>query len=105
MTRIYTDVLGRAADPSGVNYWTGKLDRKEKTRGGVMVGFSESSEYLRKQAQNTDVSVAHIFLLDRVPTAAETKSWVDRQLAGIPHTTLIEEILASPAYAARIARG
>ena len=31
--------------------------------------------------------------------------WVDRQLAGTPHTTLIEEILASSAYAARIARG
>lgn len=104
VTRIYTDVLGRTADPSGVNYWTGKLDRKERTRGGVMVGFSESSEYLRKQAQNTDVSVAYIFLLDRVPNAAETKAWVDRQLAGVPHTTLLEEVLASSAYAARVAR-
>ncbi len=105
VTRIYTDVLGRTADPSGVNYWTGKLDRKEKTRGGVMVGFSESSEYLRKQAQNTDVSVAYIFLLDRAPTAAEIKAWVDRQIAGTLHTTLIEELLASDGYAARVARG
>jgi hypothetical protein len=103
VTRIYTDVLGRTADPSGVNYWTGKLDRKERTRGGVMVGFSESGEYLRKQSQNTDVSVAYIFLLDRVPNAAETKAWVDRQVAGTPHTTLIEEILASRAYAVRVA--
>jgi hypothetical protein len=105
VTRIYTDVLGRPADPSGVDYWTGKLDRRERTRGGVMVGFSESSEYLRKQAQNTDVSVAYIFLLDRVPNATEAKAWVDRQLAGTPHTTLLEEVLASSAYAARIARG
>jgi hypothetical protein len=105
VTRIYTDVLGRTADANGVNYWTGKLDRKEKTRGGVMVGFSESNEYKRKQAENTDVSVASIFLLGRVPTAAETKAWVDRQLAGTPHTTLIEELLASSAYAARIAVG
>jgi hypothetical protein len=68
-----------------------------------MVGFSESGEYLRKQSQNTDVSVAYIFLLDRVPNAAETKAWVDRQVAGTPHTTLIEEILASRAYAVRVA--
>lgn len=104
VTRIYTDVLARTADPSGVNYWTGKLDRKERTRGGVMVGFSESSEYLRKQAQNTDVSVATIFLLDRVPTATESTAWVERQIAGTPHTTLLEEILSSSAYASRIAR-
>ncbi|MCU1368888.1 MAG: hypothetical protein JWO77_82 [Ilumatobacteraceae bacterium] len=104
VTRIYTDVLGRTADPKGVDYWTGKLDRGERSRGGVMVGFSESSEYLRKQAQNTDVSVAYIFLLDRVPTAAETKAWVDRQLAGTAHTTLIEELLASREYAVRLTK-
>lgn len=105
VTRIYTDVLGRAADRSGVDYWTGKLDRKERTRGGVMVGFSESSEYQRKQAQNTDVSVAFIFLLGRVPDAGEAKAWVDAQLAGTPHATLIEGLLSSDAYAARIAAG
>ena len=44
-----------------------------------MIGFSESSEYKRKQAENTDVSVAYIFLLDRVPTADETASWVTRR--------------------------
>lgn len=104
VTRIYTDVLGRTADPSGVDYWTGKLDRRERTRGGVMVGFSESNEYKRKQAQNTDVAVAYILLLDRVPTADETTAWVDRQVAGIPHPTLLEDVLASTAYAARIAR-
>jgi hypothetical protein len=105
VTRIYTDVLGRTSDPSGVTYWTGKLDRREKTRGGVMVGFSESNEYKRKQAQNTDVAVAYIFLLGRVPTGTESATWVDRQVAGTPHTTLIEGLLASTEYASRIARG
>jgi len=49
--------------------------------------------------------VAYIFLLDRVPTAAESKAWVERQLAGTAHTTLLQELLESDAYAARIARG
>jgi hypothetical protein len=104
VTRIYTDVLGRAADPSGVDYWTLTLDKKSRTRGGVMVGFSESSEYQRKQAQNTDVSVAYVFLLDRAPNSDEITAWVDRQKDGVPHTTLVEELLASPAYATRVAR-
>ena len=103
VTRIYTDVLGRTADTSGVNYWTGKLDRKERTRGGVMVGFSESSEYQRKQAQNTDASVAYIVLLGRAPSTAETTAWVSAELGGTPHTSLIEGLLASDGYANRIA--
>jgi hypothetical protein len=103
VTRIYTDVLGRAADPSGVNYWTGKLDRREKTRGQVMVGFSESNEYKRKQAENTDVSVAYIFMMGRAPTAAEITDWVTRQKAGTSTVGLTQELLDSDLYAARVA--
>jgi hypothetical protein len=105
VTRIYTDVLGRAADTSGVNYWTGKLDRRERTRGSVMVGFSESSEYKRKQAENTDASVAFIFVLGRVPTATETSTWVGPERNAVPHATLLEELLGSGEYATRVARG
>ena len=101
VTRIYTDVLGRAADPSGVNFWTNQLDTKRRTRGSVMVGFSESNEYKRKQAENTDVAVAYILLLNRGPNADETASWVRQQLAGVAHTTLLEGILASQEYATR----
>jgi hypothetical protein len=102
VTRIYTDVLGRTADTAGVNYWTGKLDRKEKTRGGVMVGFSESSEYKRKQAENTDVAVAYIFLLGRAATTAETTDWTTREKAGTTDAALLTELLSSPAYATHI---
>jgi hypothetical protein len=103
VTRIYTDVLGRAADPSGVTYWTGKLDRRERTRGQVMIGFSESSEYRRKQAENTDVAVVYAFLLGRAPTAGEATLWTTRQRAGTPVAVLAGELLASPGYATRIA--
>jgi len=102
VTRIYTDVMGRNADPGGVDYWTRQLDLRRKSRGQVMVGFSESSEYRRKQAEITDVSVASIFLLGRAPTSGEVTAWVDRQKAGTPHRTLVLELLDSPGYAARI---
>ena len=102
VTRIYTDVLGRTADQAGVDYWTKKLDTKSRTRGGVMVGFSESNEYKRKQAENTDVSVGYIFLLGRVPTAPESTDWVTRQKAGTTHVTLLGELLGSAGYATHI---
>jgi alpha-tubulin suppressor-like RCC1 family protein len=102
VTQIYTDVLERPADPSGVNYWTGKLDRKERTKAQVVVGFSESNEYKRKQAANTDLAVAYIYLLGRAPTPDETVNWVSRQREGTTHATLLTELLNSAKYAAHI---
>ena len=98
VTRIYTDVLGRTADQAGVDYWTKKLDTKSKTRGGVMVGFSESNEYKRKQATNTDVSVAYILLLRRAPKAIEVEAWLGQVAFGTNHPTLLDEILNGPEY-------
>ena len=98
VTRIYTDVLARTADSSGVTYWTSKLDRKVKTRGQVMVGFSESNEYRRKQRENTDVAIAYTYLLGRVPTPAETDDWVTRQKAPTPQADLANELLDSSKY-------
>lgn len=102
VTQIYTDVLGREADPGGVAYWTGKLDAGQRTRGTVMVGFSESNEYKRKQVENTDVAVAYIFLLGRAATSGETTDWVTRQKGGTPLATLAGELLASAAYRSHI---
>ena len=102
VTRIYTDVLGRNADAAGVNYWTAKIDSKAKTKAQVMVGFSESNEYKTKQAQNTDVAVAYIYLLGRAPTPGEATDWVDRQKSGTSHVALLTELLTSAKYATHI---
>jgi hypothetical protein len=102
VTLIYTDVLARPADQAGVDYWTRQLDLRRRNRGSVMVGFSESSEYKRKQAENTDVAIAHLYLLGRTPTAPETAAWVDRQRSGTPQAVLARELLDSSAYATRI---
>ena len=92
----------RGADPGGVDYWTGKLDRKEKTRAQVMVGFSESSEFQRKQASNTDVTVAYVYLLGRAPSATEIADWTSREGTSATHAALLAELLDSAAYATRI---
>ena len=103
VTQIYTDVLGRAADPSGVTFWTNQLNTKEKDRAQVVIGFSESNEYKTKQAQNTDVAVAYIYLLGRAPTAIETTNWTTPEKAGTTDAALLTELLNGAPYATHIA--
>ena len=43
-TRFYDNVLGRAADSGGYNYWLGILDSGQASVAGVLAAFSESSE-------------------------------------------------------------
>lgn len=45
---IYRNVLGRPAEPAGRAFWLAALDQRTMTRGAVMVGFSESPEFVRK---------------------------------------------------------
>lgn len=44
--RAYLNVLGRSGDAAGLSYWTSILDQGRMNRGQVMIGFSESSEYV-----------------------------------------------------------
>lgn len=44
---VYTNVLGRPADPAGRAYWIGELGRGA-TRGQIMLGFSESDEFVAR---------------------------------------------------------
>lgn len=99
--RIYTDVLKRNADPSGVAYWTKKLDTGT-TRGKVMTNFSESNEYKRKAAPTTDLVLPMRLMLGRIPTPAERTEWEAKLASGTPRAELLAWILAQPAYDARV---
>jgi len=97
--RAFLNVFGRAADPSGRAYWIAKL-AKGTSRGVVMVGFSQSNEYRRKQAAATEVVVAYRGLLRRIPVGVEAAEAVTRvQADGV--AALASDLLALPAYAAR----
>lgn len=96
--QIYVNVLGRPGDTAGINSWTTKLDSKTKTRGEVMVGFSESSEYIRKTKEQVWTVNFFTGLIRRLPTKAEVDTWKPQARAA-----LIEFLLGSDAYAARVA--
>ena len=46
---IYRNVMGRVPDPAGYAYWLGLIDRGEITRAGMVVYFSESAEFRRRE--------------------------------------------------------
>ena len=44
VTRFYDNVLGRAAESGGYNYWLGVLNSGQGSVAGVLAEFSESAE-------------------------------------------------------------
>lgn len=95
VTRIYTDVLDRPADTTGVDYWTKQLDTKRLTRARLVLSFSESTENGRKQAANTDVVVAYLALVGRMPTSAETTAWTTAAAGGATDADLLDDLVAA----------
>lgn len=43
---VYQNVLGRPGEPTGVAFWTSQLNAGALSRGAMMIGFSESAEYV-----------------------------------------------------------
>jgi hypothetical protein len=102
--KIYNNLFERTGDPSGINYWTGKLDTKVKTRGAVMIGFSESSEFKRVRAEEINIVLLYRSLLGRSATPSEFASQVARLQGGTTVERLILEIVDSGEYSGRVTK-
>jgi hypothetical protein len=50
VTAMYENVLGRAPDEAGLNFWLGQLEGSGQTSAIVLVGFAESPENVAKTA-------------------------------------------------------
>ncbi|HMJ75258.1 MAG TPA: DUF4214 domain-containing protein, partial [Iamia sp.] len=76
VARVYQNVLGRQGGTREMAYWTDEITSGRRSRGTVMIGFSEAAEYTTAQASVVTVSVLHLLWLDRVPTAEELTTGV-----------------------------
>ncbi len=70
---IYRNVLGRAADANGLGFWTDQLG-SGASRGSVMVGFSESAEFVASTStprthldSEGEISRLYRAYFDRIP--------------------------------------
>jgi hypothetical protein len=98
---IYANVLQRPGDPTGINFWTNKLNNKTATRGQVMINFSESNEYKTKQLNNTHAAVVYIHLRGKTPTTAERDAFTAALVGGTSLRNLITAQIHLPAFASR----
>jgi len=101
--RVYQNVLGRAPDQSGLDFWKGQLQSGQRNRGQVMTGFSESPEFHRKTFAEVASIVVHETLLGRAPNDSEYAHWRDVFASTGSVASRVTEILRSPEYARRIA--
>lgn len=98
---LYHNVLGRDPDPQGLAFWIGQLDSGARTRGLVMIGFSESPEYKGLMQSEVDVTLVYFGMLRRTPDPDGYAFWVGYLDQGNPAHQMMGAFAYSPEYRAR----
>jgi hypothetical protein len=93
---VYENVLERTPSDDETAYWLGELASGRRTRGQVMVGFSESPEYRAATSPDTRVIGDYFALLRRVPAEGDIAFWGAR-----PGQSLVTTIVRGWEYANR----
>jgi secreted trypsin-like serine protease len=96
VARVYDNVLHRTPSANESGYWVGELDSGARTRGQVMIGFSESPEFKAATSPGTRVIGDYFALLRRVPSDADITYW-----SGPSAQTLVTTIIKGFEYANR----
>lgn len=98
---VYQNVLGRAAEPGGRDYWLGRVNAG-LIRGEMMIGFSESTENVSNNQYANSITMAYAGMLRRAPSATEYATWLADLKAGRASlSSLIDTLLSSAEYARR----
>jgi glucose/arabinose dehydrogenase len=96
--RLYRVVLGREPDMAGRNAWVSQLASGTLTRGQVMLGFSESTEYQATSRPRVLVTMAYVGMLRRSPEPGGFDFWVGYLGMGNAEPQLIAQFIAAPEY-------
>jgi hypothetical protein len=101
--RVYMNVLARSTstDPQGAAYWQAELDTGRRTRGQVMLAFSDGNEFRNTQANAILVISLYSAMLRRAPSQTEFQTDVTSLNAAGSLSTLIQRTLNTSEYAAR----
>ena len=103
--RMYANVLLRAPDTAGYNFWLGQLNNGKMTRAQVALAFLDSAEFqnLAVSQNRVDVSLLYFNMLRRDPDAGGFSAGVGALNAGVPLTSVLEGFLNSLEYKTRFA--
>jgi hypothetical protein len=93
ITAVYQDVLGRAPDANGLDYWSNQLDANPSQRLNLISLISHSAEYF-----TTIIIPAYQQFLGRAPDAAGLAFWVGQMQNGMTDEQLQAGFIGSPEY-------
>lgn len=80
VNRLYLNVQGRPGEAGGVAFWRGQLDSGARSRGGVVLGFSESPEYRAATGSTVPLDRLYCAFFLRNPDAGGKSFWTSRYL-------------------------
>ena len=98
----YRNVYGRDPSPTELLYWTYELNRGAKTRGQVMVAFTESVEGELRAFVRVSVIMTVESMLGRAISATGYRDWVAWVTAGGRITDLIGALFDGSEYRLRV---
>jgi hypothetical protein len=90
--QAYRDILGREAEPAGLQYWVGRIDQGDG-HAQIALGIEGSQEYQARLVQD-----AYDSFLQRAAEPAGEQAWLQFLAAGGSTAQLDAAILGSPEY-------
>lgn len=99
VTAIYRNVLGRAPDAAGRDYWVGRLADGMR-RHQLLASFSESPEHKARTRTAGTISRAYYVLFGRAATRSERETWTGLLAGGDADIGFVSLLIASDEYAA-----
>lgn len=100
VSQYYVNVLNRPGEPAGLDYWTGVLDGKNDTLGGVLRNFSEGPENKAGTAAAIAAGIRYIEYGVRYPATAYPVRAAYQQSMATEHTDFLTVTGTCPGNAA-----
>ncbi len=97
--RMYTVALGRDADPSGCDFWTGLLLGGNNDGAGLAEEFLLGNEFKNKNHSDGDyVDVLYATFFDREPATEEVSFWTATLQQGFTREYVLAGFVNSPEF-------
>ncbi|MBR1797396.1 MAG: DUF4214 domain-containing protein [Clostridiales bacterium] len=91
VSRLYRDCLGRAADPSGYEFWSSQLQNHRISGMNCAYGFFFSQEFINAHYSDTEyVTKLYNVFLGRQPDTEGFNNWVAALGSGVSRQEVLE---------------
>ncbi|MDQ6699364.1 MAG: DUF4214 domain-containing protein, partial [Acidobacteriota bacterium] len=101
VTRLYNNVLGRAPEQAGFDFWMNLLNSGQKTRPQVVQGFVASAEFQATTLNQLYAELAYFALLNRAATPVELSSGKQALGAGQSTAAFLDAVVNGAEFLGR----